>query len=403
MTARLRDDLRYAGCPSVTVRALYAMLHARRSELPRALEVLAPEAVLGAVLGCPPDEASQHLVTLRAAGLVGDGLTLLAGVPRTREPRTHDGGTPVTSTGADPLLVAVRASGLGASELARRTGLGRSSLAHFLAGSKGLGDGARATLAAALGVVTPVTVTATVTGHSHKVTPVTTENSQGNAVTGPVTSVTAPAAPSAPLASLPVSPSLSPSDSPSDPPNSPTTPDGARGSIESQPAEPQKPALRFLLDPQETKSPKAKRAPKAKPEPLPDPVPALGTVARRVYDAIVSDRVLGPITAGPGEFATRACAEGAYPGVDVLAEVRRAGEWLSAQPAGQYSDGRAFVRGWLKRTADRIARTPKAAPVGARVQGSIADLTARAMAAKAERERLAQAANAPQVAAGGSR
>mgnify|MGYP000582470965 FL=1 len=46
----------------------------------------------------------------------------------------------------------------------------------------------------------------------------------------------------------------------------------------------------------------------------------------------------------------------------MLAEVRRAGEYAATKP-GRYTDGRAFLRGWLQRKADEVARMPK--PAGA--------------------------------------
>lgn len=93
--------------------------------------------------------------------------------------------------------------------------------------------------------------------------------------------------------------------------------------------------------------------------PLPDPVPATGTLARRVYDAIVTDRVLGPITRGPGDLAERISQSDAYPGVDVLSEVKRAGAWIAGKPPGYWSDGRKALLGWLARTHERVASTPK--------------------------------------------
>jgi len=96
--------------------------------------------------------------------------------------------------------------------------------------------------------------------------------------------------------------------------------------------------------------------------PLPDPVPPAGSPARRLYDAITGDRVLGPITGGPGDLAERLCAEGAYPGVDVLAEIRKAGAWAAGQPAGHWKDGRKAILGWLARAEQRAASTPKPSP-----------------------------------------
>jgi hypothetical protein len=105
--------------------------------------------------------------------------------------------------------------------------------------------------------------------------------------------------------------------------------------------------------------------PRAAATPLPDPVPPAGTPARRLYDAIVTDRVLGPITRGPGDLAERLSQPDLYPGVDVLAEVKRAGAWAAGKPAGHWVDGRKALLGWLARTAERVAATPKPSPAKA--------------------------------------
>jgi predicted Rdx family selenoprotein len=99
--------------------------------------------------------------------------------------------------------------------------------------------------------------------------------------------------------------------------------------------------------------------------PLPDPVPPAGSPARRLYDAITGDRVLGPITGGPGDLAERLVAEGAYPGVDVLAEIRKAGAWAAGKPSGHWKDGRKAILGWLARAQERVSSTPKPAPAKA--------------------------------------
>lgn len=96
--------------------------------------------------------------------------------------------------------------------------------------------------------------------------------------------------------------------------------------------------------------------------PPPDPVPATGTPARRLYDAITQDRVLGPITRGPGDLAERLAQPDVYPGIDVLAEIKRAGAWAAGQRAGYWSDVRKALLSWLQRTAERAGSMPKAAP-----------------------------------------
>ena len=107
--------------------------------------------------------------------------------------------------------------------------------------------------------------------------------------------------------------------------------------------------------------PAAPKARRAKAEGAPDVAPLPGSLAAKVYAAIVSSRALQPITGNPGDFAVCVTAEGAYPGVDVLAQVLRAGEFASSKPAGTYSDGRAFLRRWLGEEAKREAARPKPA------------------------------------------
>lgn len=104
----------------------------------------------------------------------------------------------------------------------------------------------------------------------------------------------------------------------------------------------------------ETK-PKAKRT-KAVPA---DREPEAGTLAAKVRDVIVSDPVLAPLVVAPGDLAIRLCAEGAYPGVDVLAAVRAAGAWAAGKLDGGWRDGRAGLLGWLRREAATAARTPR--------------------------------------------
>jgi len=104
-------------------------------------------------------------------------------------------------------------------------------------------------------------------------------------------------------------------------------------------------------------SSKAKRS---KPEPQPDPVPAQGTLARRVYDIILGDQELCRIVEGPGSFAVKITADGAFPGVDVVAELRRITIWLDENRGAWNS--RQAVTAWLRRAADKAALRPK--PVG---------------------------------------
>ena len=96
---------------------------------------------------------------------------------------------------------------------------------------------------------------------------------------------------------------------------------------------------------------------RAKAAPTPDTIPAPNTLARRVYEAIVGDRGLCAIVVNPGDAAERWADPATYPGVNVLAEVKKAGDWLvtARRPP---RDGRAFLRNWL---SDAAAKTPKVA------------------------------------------
>lgn len=105
--------------------------------------------------------------------------------------------------------------------------------------------------------------------------------------------------------------------------------------------------------------PRRQRAPKA---PAADTTPLPGTAAREVYDAIVGDPALQPITANPGDFATRCCS-GAYPNLApsaVAAVVRRCGEYAAREP-GRYTDGRRALSNWLKEEDARAAARPRPA------------------------------------------
>lgn len=103
------------------------------------------------------------------------------------------------------------------------------------------------------------------------------------------------------------------------------------------------------------------RAPRAKATQLvADMPPAEGTLARKVYDAIVSDTALSSL-ARPGDFASRVCADGAYPGVDVLAQVRRAGAWAAGKKRAPWRDVRAGLLTWLRRAAEDAQQSPQGA------------------------------------------
>lgn len=106
-------------------------------------------------------------------------------------------------------------------------------------------------------------------------------------------------------------------------------------------------------------APKAKRQ---KPAPAADRVTEPGTLAGHIYDAIVNDPVLQPITGNPGDLALRFADPAAYPGIDVLAEVLKAGTWVAGQRPGHWKDGRKALLGWLDRASARLGPQPAAAP-----------------------------------------
>ena len=109
--------------------------------------------------------------------------------------------------------------------------------------------------------------------------------------------------------------------------------------------------------------PRRQRAPKV---PTADAIPLPGSPERQVYDAIVGDPVLCPITGNPGDLAVRIVG-GMFPNLtsrEIIAEVRRAGAKAAAKPPGYYSDGRRYLTNWLREEDARAAARPRpAAPV----------------------------------------
>lgn len=103
--------------------------------------------------------------------------------------------------------------------------------------------------------------------------------------------------------------------------------------------------------------PRRQRAPRVH---AADTIPLPGSPEREVYDAIVGDPVLCPITANPGDFAARAVG-GAYPNLTpaaIAAVVRRCGEYAAREP-GRYTDGRRALSNWLKEEDARAAARPR--------------------------------------------
>lgn len=106
---------------------------------------------------------------------------------------------------------------------------------------------------------------------------------------------------------------------------------------------------------------------RSKPAAKPDVVPPEGTPAWRVWDAITRDAGLAAIVANPGDYALRVTDARRYPGVDVLAAVLDAAEFL-ARGTQVYTDGRQFLNNQLSRAAKRAAAL--AQPNTSRVNGA---------------------------------
>lgn len=109
------------------------------------------------------------------------------------------------------------------------------------------------------------------------------------------------------------------------------------------------------------KSDEGKRS-KRKPAPVEtvDAAPLPGTPERKVYDAIVGDKHLGPITGAPGDLAHRLVALCAGSRVDPVREVIALGAYAADHP-GHWTDGRAAILRNVKRKVDEDAQRPKPA------------------------------------------
>lgn len=127
----------------------------------------------------------------------------------------------------------------------------------------------------------------------------------------------------------------------------PSLPNPTEGEENSERAE-HAAATATVQPPPKVKPPRASDAPEA---------PPLDPAARAVFDAIVGDPMLAPITRRPADLAARLVAPGAFPGVNVLGQVLRAAAWNAGQRKPK-RDGRAFLLGWLGRSDPEAPSLP---------------------------------------------
>lgn len=108
--------------------------------------------------------------------------------------------------------------------------------------------------------------------------------------------------------------------------------------------------------------PKTERKAKRAAQSNADVEPAEGTLARKVYEIVTTDRAFAGLVR-PGDFAVRVCADGAYPGVNVVAEVRAAGAWAAGKSRAPWRNVRSGLLGWLRRAAEEARQSASTARV----------------------------------------
>jgi hypothetical protein len=130
---------------------------------------------------------------------------------------------------------------------------------------------------------------------------------------------------------------------------------GARPSVDSSAS-----AGALSLDSSATPKRRAqRRTPRA---PAVDPVPPVGTVARRVYEAITTDVALGPRVTGPGDLSIRLAAICDGTSVDPAREVIQLGAWLLRKPEGHWKDAAAGLLRNISSKVNDARALPVASP-----------------------------------------
>lgn len=378
MTA-LDRDIRFSSA-ALRDRCVYSTLFAARRSIADGLAIgLDPLAIAAGILRTGRDEAASELEQLRAAGLVGDGLTLLAGTRSSRRAAVTT--TDATPADVDAVRGALAAHAGSRRALAREIGCSESALRQFANGGRALGPGHLASLTAVLGLRSDGCAVAVRSNECAVDVRTTQPTAQGELRTETAQSTAQPAAHgfslSDSLSSSP--PNCSSSDLSLTKENGSSGDDGgslregaqssARSELRSdvrsncaveEVVTAQLPAAATAQPALVIVESKPRRERRPRPAPAADPVPPEGTVARRVYEAITTDVALAPVVRGPGDLAQRLAAicDGTH--VDPAAEVISAGAWLTRNP-GRWSDGAAGLLRWVKSSADKARSLP--APV----------------------------------------
>jgi len=354
----LERDLRFSLAP-LYQRGVYERLFAARREIAAVLALgYEPAAIAARVLGVDRTEAESELAKLRAVGLVGDGLTLLVGA-RSIRARASSAPAAGEAPSADVEVVreALRVYGGSRRALARELGCSSAALDRFVAG-RDLGGDLLAALAARL-------PTNTANQHCQPECQLVGANQHrqvgseiGTRQVGSELAAVLPSDSPLRLSDASDSSELSTKEEKS---NDASLTEG-EGSGEREPAAPTANQLptgdAAQLAPA---APKRRAQRRAARTPAVDPVPPVGTVARRVYEAIITDVALGPRVTGPGDLSMRLAAICDGTSVDPAREVIALGAWLLRKPEGQWKDAAA---GLLRNISSKVS-AERALPVAA--------------------------------------
>lgn len=361
MMPQLERDLRFSTAP-LHERCVYAQLFAHRNELAAVLALgRDPSVVVARILGIDRAEAEGELAKLRASGLLGDGLTLLVGA---RSSRTRASSAPATgeapSADVEVVREALRVYGGSRRALARDVGCSESALRQFAAGHSSLSGERFGTLAAQLGVRS-AQCAVEVRSAQCEVEPRTTHPTAHPATAQPTAQ---PVSLSDSLSSLSVSSVSSEILSKESEANGESLREGTAQQLRSDDCA----ATQPTAQPETNATPKRRTQRRTPRAPAVDPVPPVGTVARRVYEAITTDVALGPRVTGPGDLSMRLAAICDGTTVDPAREVIQLGAWLLRKPEGHWKDAAAGLLRNISSKVNDARALPVAAPGVARAE-----------------------------------